>query len=253
MRKSGTFPDLIKGNVDIWFSEVDRPTSEIKEFEVLLSSEELSRARRFHFLRDRNRYVVQHGILRVLLARYTGCKPCEIAICTGSSGKPYLPSQKNGSEIHFSVSRSEAFAAFAFSWVGSIGIDIEKIHDIPDMLEIVERNFTTNEKIEILAFHKTLRTECFYKFWTRKEAILKAQGDGLLIPLDRVNVSPIVDSHEPCRVKILWKSVEEEFRFTDIVGPAGFMVAFASSAPYAEILTRLHEKNYFESGLSCGR
>jgi 4'-phosphopantetheinyl transferase len=220
---------------DIWFFEVDRPVPEIEKFEAQLSQEEMIRSQRFRFLRDRNRYVIQHGVLRWLLAGYTGCEPCHVDIHISADGKPYLAGGKGGASIHFSISHSDAVAAFAFSRTGSIGIDIENIRDIPEMIEIAERHFTTREKREIFSCPESSRSTVFTRIWTRKEAVLKAQGQGLMILLNSVDVSTQGNTHEPWKVPVRSDGVSKEFWVADIAGPAGFAAAVAAAGPVGDI------------------
>ena len=235
MQSVGPLSGLDKGKIDIWFSRVDWLASEIKKIEVLLSQEEKGRAQRFQFLQDRNRYIVRHGVLQLLLAGYQSCKPGQIDIRATVNGKPYLEGQQKRGGIHFNVSSSDTFTAIAFSRNGSIGIDIEKIRDIPDILEIVERHFTSDEKHQIFSCPENLRKALFYKFWTRKEAVLKAQGEGLLKQLDCVDVDIKLKTQVPWKVRVAGASATEEFWVTDIDGPTGFRVAVASAGNISQI------------------
>ena len=228
-------PGLIPGKIDVWLFDIDRTPSEIDEFKAILSSEERTRAKRFKFLNDHHRYLVQHGMLRVLLSGYMKKEPQQVEIRTSLNGKPYVTSQDRGA-IHFSASRSDEFVMLAFSCIDSIGIDIEKIRNIPDILEIVERHFTHNEKKEILSCSEASRLELFYKLWTRKEAVLKAQGEGLLKALESVDVATNKIANGPWKVQVAGDSLAEEFWLTDVVGPGGYSTALAVSS------TNLHGK-----------
>ena len=219
--------------MDIWFSGVDRTAQEIEKIEALLSPEEVIRAQRFRFLRDRNRYIVHHGVLRLLLASYVGCESRQVDIRTSSDGKPYLAGCAGAAAIHFSISRSDAVAASAFSRIGSIGIDIEKIRDIPERIEIAERHFTPHERSEIFSVPKSQRSVVFTRLWARKEAVLKAQGQGLLKPLDCVDVS--TQGKAPWKVAVCGAGACEAFWVSDIAGPAGFATAVAVAVTAGEI------------------
>jgi 4'-phosphopantetheinyl transferase len=226
--------ELIPGKIHVWYACVNCSLAEIRDFAGLLSPEEAARAQRFRLLHDRNRYIGQHGVLRSLLAGYVGCGPCQVDISTSADGKPYLAGPDRDA-IHFSTSQSEAFAAFAFSRIGSIGVDIEKMRAIPDMLEIVERHFTPREKHAIFSIPESLRSGLFYKLWTRKEAVLKAQGEGLLRSLDCVDVATNGDAQSPWKVQVAGGPVEEDFWVMDVTGLAGFATAVASAGSFDEI------------------
>lgn len=227
---------LTRDKIDVWFLKVDMPPKKIKELEILLSPDEIASADRFHFIRDRQRYIVQHGVLRMLLGGYVGCSPRDVDICLGANGKPHLTGQDNDGAINFSASRSDAFVALAFSQLSEIGIDIEKIRSIPDMLEIVARHFTIREEEEINSCPESERLTLFYKFWTRKEAVLKAHGDGLLRPLDSVCVASDVKAGVPWKVKVSKYIAEKEFLVTDVEGPTDFAVAVAVDGQFCKII-----------------
>lgn len=204
----------------------------------MLSPEEATRALRFRFIHDRNRFIVKHGVLRILLARYMDCRPKQVNIRSSTNGKPYLEGQKVGRGIYFNTSRSEGFAAFVFSLTGNIGIDIEKIVDIAGIPEIVTQHFTFLEKHDFLSCPEKLRAKWFYKVWTRKEAVLKAQGNGLLLPLDCVDVVTNKNPPFSWKVKVPGLYVTEEFWVADIEDLAGYAIAVAAHNPFKKILIR---------------
>jgi 4'-phosphopantetheinyl transferase len=230
-----TGSELKAGQIDIWFANIDRPPSDIRKFEAILSTREASRAQRFRFMRDRNRYVVRHGVLRTLLARYLNCEPRQVDIRYESNGKPHLAAQMNEGSLQFSDSHSDAYAAFAFCRYSRIGVDIEKIRELPEMLEIVARHFTRRENAELLSCPEAGRVRLFCQFWTRKEALLKAQGEGLLRHLDSVDVATDRRGPGPWQVAIAGCPMGEGFWVTDLNGPAGFMAAVAVAGCIAEI------------------
>jgi 4'-phosphopantetheinyl transferase len=224
MRSFKNLPKLKRGRIDIWFVNIDRLVSNLQDFEAVLSPDETIRAQRFRFLRDRNRYVLQHGVLKKLLADHMGCGPGQVDIRNNANGKPYLAGQKNDAPIQYSVSHSENFAVYAFSLTDSIGVDIEKIREFPDMLEIVAHHFTQREKHEIFSCPEDRRLMLFYRFWTRKEAVLKAQGEGLLRALDSFDVA-IGETSGGRKVRCTDRTIEEEYLLVDIEAPIGFCTA----------------------------
>ncbi len=228
--------NLARDKVDVWFLKVDMPPKKIKELKILLSPDEIASADRFHFIRDSQRYIAQHGVLRMLLAGYVGCSPRDVDIRLGIDGKPYLTGQDNDGVIHFSASRSDVFVVFAFNRIGETGVDIERIRPIPDMLEIVARHFTIREEEEINSCPESERLSLFYKFWTRKEAVLKAHGDGLLRPLDSVCVASNVKAGDPWKVKVSKYLAEKDFLVTDVEGPTDFAVAVAVAGQFCKII-----------------
>jgi 4'-phosphopantetheinyl transferase len=175
---------------------------EVQEFAAALSPEETARAKRFRSDQDRDRYIVQHGVLRSLLAGYLDCGPRQIDINTSAHGKPCLAGKDDEGSLQFSLSHSGTYAAFAFGRYNSIGVDIEEIREIPEMEGIVTEHFTPHEKAVMLSCPIDTRVKTFYRFWTRKEAVLKAQGEGLLKSLDCVDVAKHTDANEPWKVQV---------------------------------------------------
>lgn len=128
-------PSLASGSIHVCFAVVDQLMPEIREFEALLSQEETARAQRFRSEQDRDRYIVQHGLLRSLLAGYLGCRPRQVDIRSSPHGKPCLAGKDGEGSLQFNLSHSDGVAAYAFIIGKSIGVDIEKIHEFPEMEE----------------------------------------------------------------------------------------------------------------------
>ncbi len=225
---------LNPGQVHVWYALIDRFLEEIEVLEGLLSKEELARAQRFKNSIDRQRYVVRQGILRGLLSQYLSCDPNEVEICRDGNGKPYLSARMNPDNLQFSESDSDNMAAFAFTRSSRLGVDIEKIREFPDMLEIVNQHFTQREKNEILSCPEDQRLILFYRFWTRKEAVLKAEGEGLLKALNSIDVAP-GEGRGPWRIRVAGEPVVEEYSVMDIEGPASFAAAVAIASSLTSI------------------
>jgi 4'-phosphopantetheinyl transferase len=146
------------------------------------------RAERFVFPRDKDYFIAARGTLRELLGQYLGRAPEEIELQTNKWGKPALK-ESGGEPIHFNLSHSHGMAVYVFSQEGEAGIDIEKIRPELDAEEIAKRYFSENEIRELQSLRLELRTEGFFLCWTRKEAYVKARGEGLGIPLRSFEVS----------------------------------------------------------------
>ena len=189
---------LSKKDVHIWRAALDLPSRSIQELKEKLSIDELVRAERFRFERDRNRFIVRLGILRTILGFYMGVEPDEVRFCYGNHGKPRLRNAFGKTGINFNLSHSEGLALYVFSRDHEIGIDVERIHDIPEMEEIVERFFSGKENVVFRALPRSKKREAFFNCWTRKEAFIKAIGEGLFYPLDKFDVSFTPD--EPSRL-----------------------------------------------------
>jgi 4'-phosphopantetheinyl transferase len=226
---------LIPGKIHLWYACVDRSPKEIGVFASVLSAEETTRSQRFRLNQDRDRYIVRHGVLHSLLSGYLGCEPRQVNIYTSDHGKPCLSNKGAEISLQFSLSHSGAYAAFAFGRCNSIGVDIEAVREIPEMEGIVDQHFTPREKDEMVSCPAGIRLETFYRIWTRKEAVLKAQGEGLFRPLDSVDVA-ICGGTNPCRVEVTGEGSIEEYRLFDVDTYPGFCAAVAVNSSLEKFL-----------------
>jgi 4'-phosphopantetheinyl transferase len=176
-----------------WHSLHDMPTPERL---ALLSSNELQRAGRFVFERDRRRYLAARCALRERLSWHTGVAPDRLRIAEDEHGKPFLT---DVADCRFNVSHSEDVALVAISGVGEIGVDIEMLRPIPDAEQLAQSHFLPAELGEFLKLEGSARDAAFLRCWTRKEACLKALGTGLRVAPNGVAVGL---GEEPVRVAI---------------------------------------------------
>jgi 4'-phosphopantetheinyl transferase len=158
-------------------------------FERVLVKHETDRAARFSFSHLRESFVIARGALRYLLGRYLDLHPASIRFIYGSNGKPALASAAN---IQFNITHSGSLAAVALTADCQIGVDLEQIRPLSDLQHIADRYFCSEEAAEIMSLPPSERERAFFCCWTRKEAYIKAIGDGLSAPLDgfRVTVQP---------------------------------------------------------------
>jgi 4'-phosphopantetheinyl transferase len=147
--------------------------------EGLLSPEERARAVSFYFEHDRRCYLAAHAALRLLIARYTGEAPGSVAIRKDSNGRPMLEK----SELHINLSHSGNSVLIALSSVAPIGVDVEEIRAIPELMAIARSHFSMTEVEAITRLAPSQRATAFLVIWTRKEAFVKAIGRGLSFPL----------------------------------------------------------------------
>ena len=162
--------ELRDGEIHVWRARLDGHESFLSKFEATLSSDEMSRAERFHFSRDRNGYIAGRGILRELLAGYVGRPRAELEFCYGAWGKPFLRQENPTRAIQFNVSHSQGWALLAFSLGRNLGVDVEFIRADVVADEIADRYFSTQEIAELKALPQKMRAEGFFRCWTRKEA-----------------------------------------------------------------------------------
>jgi 4'-phosphopantetheinyl transferase len=180
---------LAENEVHVWRVKLDSSFVRPGRFSADLSEEEKLRATRFVLARDRSRFIVARSILRRLLGSYLGRPPASVAIELGPHGKPRLKSGLSFAPIGFNLSHSHGLVLYAFALQCEVGIDVEQIR--PEVVNegIEDSYFSVQEKMELNALPQELRHEGFFSCWTRKEAYVKAGGQGLQMPLNSFDVS----------------------------------------------------------------
>jgi 4'-phosphopantetheinyl transferase len=176
-----------KTTIDVWRFELDRSLNIAIDLNGILSTEERKRAERFVFARDVARFRLGRAMLRLGLGWYLGRPPREVVLTTGWRGKPCLDEP---SGLQFNVTHCDGLALMAFTTGGEVGIDVESVQRNVEALDIANANFTPTEAAMIASVGTAReQSSIFLRFWTRKEAVLKAAGGGLLHGLDTVDVS----------------------------------------------------------------
>jgi len=224
--KPSRFPGLALDvtEVHLWQASLEGRAADI--FESFLSDDELTRANRFHFIRDRNHFVVARGLLRNLLAAYLGVNCAELRFSYGAQGKPFLLLDDQA-QINFNVSHSDGRAAFAFTRGRDLGVDLEYVKDDFDDELIANRFFSRAEVLALRTVPVALRKQAFFNCWTRKEAYIKARGEGLSMPLDQFDVSLRPD--EPVALLNNYREEREVSRWSmqAIPAPKGYVGTLA--------------------------
>ena len=176
------------GRVDVWRVRTDEPVGPDSE-RYILSEDEIARAGRFRFEKDRYRFTRCRRALRRLLAGYLDIPPAEILFEYGVRGKPQLAVRQNPRALQFNVSHSGELALIAVGNEQRLGVDVERIRSEVDTYSLAERFFSVRERAALQALPVRLRASGFYACWARKEAFLKATGDGLSFPLEDFSVT----------------------------------------------------------------
>lgn len=180
---------LADEEVHIWRVSVSQARSSVTHLSRLLDEEESKRAARFHFERDRVRFIVARAGLRMILGQYLKIDPAGIEFSYSAYGKPALSRAHPDSVLKFNLAHSHDLALYAFSPKRELGIDVE--HMRPEVAgdDIAERFFAAAEVDALRRFSAERRMEAFFNCWTRKEAYIKARGEGLTFPLGDFVVS----------------------------------------------------------------
>jgi 4'-phosphopantetheinyl transferase len=217
---------LPESALHVWSASLDVGAARRRALGRHLSRGEIDRALRLRSDRDRMRFVVSRGILRELVGRYLGVEPRCVRFRYGAYGKPALVE----SMLAINLSRTEDRALFAFARGREIGVDIERVRrDLP--CERVAAAFFSGAEVPALrAFPPEERSEAFFRCWTRKEAYLKARGDGLTVDLASFDVSL-----DQCPVLLRVSDEPGRFVLYDLDAPPGHAVALAADGPRARV------------------
>jgi 4'-phosphopantetheinyl transferase len=174
-------------DIHLWVARLEASESNFARAFSWLSPDEVERADRFRFDKHRSAFVLGRGVLRALVASYLRIAPTEASFVYGPKGKPALGGV--ACPLSFNVSNSGDLAAYAFTLDCEIGVDIEHRKRLVEIEGIARRFFAPDEVGELLVLSEGERHEGFFNCWTRKEAYIKAVGDGLSVPLDSFQVT----------------------------------------------------------------
>jgi 4'-phosphopantetheinyl transferase len=180
---------LAENEVHVWRALLEVPLSTINFLQQVLSNEEIERAKRFYFEKDRRCWTVARGVLRMLLGQYLGIGPGEVQFATNDYGKPSIAFPAYGVRLHFNLSHSGDRALYAFAYDRQVGIDVEYMRANIDCEALAKSFFSPYECGILQALPAAMQSEVFFQCWSRKEAYIKARGKGLSIPLDQFDVS----------------------------------------------------------------
>ncbi len=189
-RSSLTNLVLSDDDVHVWRADLNLPAWRLQKLAETLSSEEQQRAERFYFEQDKKHFTAGRGLLRTILGRYLNLDPSQLEFSYSSRGKPALVNTNTPEALCFNLSHSNGLALYAVTRSRSIGIDLEHVRSMPDAEKLAKRFFSPHEYAVISTLLPEQKQEAFFNAWTRKEAYLKATGDGLA-GLEQVEVSLI--------------------------------------------------------------
>lgn len=188
---------LEQAEVHVWRVVLaGRPAEELTAAWVGLSADERQRAERFHFQHHREQFVLARGALRDLLGRYLGQPAGALGFRYGTHGKPALAWP--ASELCFNLSHSHELALIAVARGRELGVDVEQCAPMRDQAAVARQVFADAELQALAALPEELRSAGFFNAWTRKEALIKAHGEGLSLPLKQFAVSLVPG--EPARL-----------------------------------------------------
>ena len=180
--------DLPAEEVHVWRAVLEVSARMLDQLRTTLSADELARAARLHFPRDRVRFIAAHGIVRHILSGYLNAAPGGLEFATNEYGKPALAGNWGGA-LSFNLSHSGELVLLALTRGREVGVDVEQFLPARADSAIAENYFSPSEFARLRGLPAGLRPRAFFNCWTRKEAYIKARGMGLAIPLDSFDVS----------------------------------------------------------------
>ncbi|MGF1937216.1 MAG: 4'-phosphopantetheinyl transferase HetI [Nostoc sp. ChiQUE02] len=210
---------LLPDEIHVWRIDLDQPEPQLQNLATTLSSDETARAERFYFQEHRQRFIAGRGILRSILGRYLDVQPRQVQFNYQQRGKPVLADTFADSGLAFNLSHSQGLGLCAVNCTHPIGVDLEYIRPMSDIEALAKRFFLPREYEMLRSLSPNQQQEVFFRYWTCKEAYLKATGDGLS-QLEQVEVS--LTPTEPAKLQIL-----EDWSLFELVPTNNYVAAVA--------------------------
>ena len=222
--------------VHVWYAGLDVGPARLRQLASPLTAEERQRAERLRSEPHRKQFVAARGLLRLMLGRYLQTSPADVGLAYGPRGKPQLAEPPF--PLRFNLSHSGELVVMVFACDLEVGVDMERACPARDVMGIAESFFSASERVRLRQLQGDVRQSAFYQAWTRKEAWLKATGDGLTRPLSDVEVA--FGPGAPARLIRTGGGVEEVrgWSLYDLPLPPGYVAAVAAAGSAHEILCR---------------
>lgn len=219
-------PEIRDTELHVWQFPLNQSASFLATCASLLSSDERTRASRFHFQHDQQRFTIARGIVRAVLGAYTHLPAQDLSFVYAPNGKPKL--KDSISDFRFNVSHSGEMGLLGIALGREIGVDIETIRPEVETDKLAQRFFSAREREAIQSLPRERRVSAFFRCWSSKEAFLKAQGVGLSRSLDSFDVE--VDPEKPACLLATRPHAHEavEWRLNEIPCDAGYAAAAAA-------------------------
>lgn len=196
--RAGAVPSS-EGELHVWCASLDLPARRLRRLERRLAPDERNRLRRVRPAGVRRRLAASRGQLREILAPYLGVGPEAVRLETRPTGKPVLAGGRaDGAGLHFNLSHSGDLLLVAVARGLPVGVDLEAVRSVPSAAALARRFFSERERASFETAPEPVRDRLFLTVWTRKEACVKALGDGFWAAARRFEVS--ATDGEPARV-----------------------------------------------------
>lgn len=222
---------LRESDVHVWCVTLDQPAAVISQLTRLLSLEEKKRAKRFVFEKHRQNFTVSRGLLRLILSHYLDVAPERLEFEYLPQGKPILAKPSGLYSLNFNLSHSGGIVLYAIAKGRALGIDVELVRSFKDMDSVAKRFFSPSEYSHYSVLAPLDKPIGFFNCWTRKEAYLKALGDGLVHPLDQFAVT--LAPSQPAKLLEAENDLEAVYRWSlvNLIPAPGYAAALAVDGP----------------------
>lgn len=213
--------------IHVWKASLNVPDAQLEALARTLGSDEQERIARLRSQPDRLRATASRGLLRHILAGYVGTPPAELSFTYGPAGKPELLGAADNLPLYFNTAHSGDLLLVAVGRARSLGIDVERVRPVPRLERVARRAFSETEMQRIEALPGESRDQAFITCWSRKEACVKAIGEGVWSAFSRFEVS--VEPGEPARVMSVdgETAAADDWSLYHLEPAAGFVGALA--------------------------
>lgn len=188
-----SFTDSAYNNASLWYANLDEYSEKSSILSTYLTEEEQVQAEQFVYEDEQVRYTAFHALLRSILSELFSIQPMEVHIESTEQGMPFLPEHP---EYTISLSRSGSWALYGISRRGPIGVDLELLPESKDISLLVERSLSPDEKNVLESLLPEEQKTFFYRLWTRKEALVKSDGTGIICDIKDITVPSEVSIKE---------------------------------------------------------
>lgn len=227
-------PTLDLGEIHLWAISLISHSALVEGFKAALTDLEREHISYYKDKQAQKSYVISQGGLRLFLSFYLNIEPPKIQLRKHAKGKPFVA---DDTSLYFNTSNSGEYVVYAFSRAGEVGIDIEKLRKLPDLEELIDRNFLLREQLFINE-KNTSKFERFFRFWTVKECYLKAIGEGMRLAPDHVEFSVEKNCFKLQAVDGVFE--QEDWLFKEIALGAQYVGTLA----YKGITTKIDELRF---------
>jgi 4'-phosphopantetheinyl transferase len=177
---------LCGADVHVWVVRSEASPSSVQGLSATLSPDEKKRSESFRFEHLKTRFCISRGLLRCFLGAYLATPPRDIRLSYGRYGKPSVAGVE---AFQFNLAHSEDVIVYAFGFGSALGVDVEHIRDLEDIEAIARHFFSAEEAADLGSVELQKRLDAFFACWTRKEAYIKATGEGLSASLSTFRVA----------------------------------------------------------------